>query len=240
LAFLVDERYVYIDENIYPILSDLQQSLFSRLLNAHRALLELDNAHPSGKENVVGSYIRVARSDPTISDICKHSLGAFADLWPGGLQSAACSDHGSPVRPRSLSIVFSDAYACGDRDNIACTEPGFKIDINTSGSLFIAPDLSGKETPVIGNTKKDLRDILYVFIHELGHYLGLGHIDPRNMSPSNIYDIMLPVYRDAGKQGPACISLAETMMLNSAVDADWPFAVKKCSGLRQPGPERKK
>jgi hypothetical protein len=60
-AFVVDDEFVYVEQNIAPRFADTKLSLVQRLLNSHEVLLGLTGTRPVGNGHVFGSYVRMRR-----------------------------------------------------------------------------------------------------------------------------------------------------------------------------------
>jgi hypothetical protein len=236
-ALLVDDEFVYLEETMYGPLSDRNRSLSARLLNAHKALLSLDNRRPAPNGQIIGSYVRINRNNPIVSDLCTRNLGAFGSMWPGLFQSAACPppNKASDKLPH-LKVTFTRGPVCGTNADLACGTPASRIDITLLRASYVVrgpstgPSKMTLAVHVLGNPRaaeKDKYDLTSVFLHEVGHFLGIDHFNPAQQ-PAKFPAALLGIYRD-----DFCLSPTEIMMMNSRADQTWPYALKVQHGLRR-------
>jgi hypothetical protein len=233
-AILVDDQYVYLEESMYGPLSDHERNLSSRLLDAHKALISLDNSRPAPNGRIIGSYVRVDRENPIVSDLCRTNLGAFGSMWPGLLQSAACpSSNETDRRPPHLKVAFTRGIVCGTDADIACGTPGSRIDLTLSrASYVVRPATNSKKVPIVVHVIGDTHsaqpyDLTSIFLHEIGHFLGIDHFNPAQR-PARFPAALLSIYKD-----DFCLSPTEIMMMNSRADESWPYALRVQHGLHR-------
>lgn len=232
-AFVIIDDIVYIEQNIARMFTDLRLPLGQRIVNSHQALLGLTGDQPSGDGHVFGSYARLERTDPSIADFCTRRFGEpFQQLWPTRLRSAACNVSDQTAPPPLATIKFVEEPPCGRAEFIACGQRDSGIEMDLVSTAYVFRDdptaVSVGEAPILlGSAFAERVDIEAVFIHEIGHYLGLGHLQTKNL-PARSPAAMLDTLDD-----DSCLSLAETMMLNSAASRGWRYRVEPCAGLRR-------
>lgn len=232
-AFVIVDDIVYVEQNIARMFTDLLVPLEQRIVNSHQVLLGLTGDRPSGDGHVFGSYVRLERTDRSIADFCTRRFGeSFRQLWPGRFKSAACNDSDPTASPPLATIKFVEAPPCGKAEFIACGKRDYGIEMDLENTAYVFRDdptaVSVGEAPILlGAASAERVDIEAVFIHEIGHYLGLGHLQTKNL-PARSPAVMLDTLDD-----DSCLSLAETMMLNSAASRGWRYRVEPCAGLRR-------
>jgi len=228
LAFVFVDGFLYVDEKVFPALFSGDGSLFERILRAERIMLGLDVV-PSSDGNAIDSYVRISRASAVGSGICSAELSALSSMWPGKLQNALCArDSGGDASGFARLTVAFGANPCG-KDYLACGDPAKRIDFDIADTLY-AVGTGAATSNVLGNPKSGPAvDLDAVMLHEMGHFLGLGHLQLKNQPAKFFPAVMLDAYRR-----DFCISVAETMMLNSMTEADWKYRATACSGLRRP------
>lgn len=228
LAFLLVDDFLYVDEKVFPALFSQDGSLFDRILRAERIMLGLETV-PSSDGNAIASHVRISRASAVEGGICSAKMSALSSMWPGKLQNALCQtdssgDTGGFAR---LTVGFGD-NPCG-KQYMACGDPAKRIDFDIADTLYAA-GAGASNSIVIGNPKAAPPESLdAVMLHEMGHFLGLGHLQLKNQPAKFFPAVMLDRYRP-----DFCISIAETMMLNSMTEANWKYRATACSGLRRP------
>lgn len=228
LAFVLVGDFIYVDEKVFPALFSRDGTMFERILRAERIMLGLE-AVASSDGNAIGSYMRISRATAAASGICATDLSALSSMWPGRLQPALCArdpavETGKYAR---LTVSFGN-NPCGKK-YLACGDPAKRIDFDISDTLY-AVGTRASPVNVLGNPKAGPAVALdAVMLHEMGHFLGLGHLQMKNQPAKFFPAVMLDAYRD-----DFCISIAETMMLNSMTEAGWKYRATACEGLRRP------
>jgi len=232
LAFLLFDDFVYVDEKVVPAFFSNEGTMFERTMRAERIMLGLE-AVASSDGNAIDSYVRIPRDTVIASGICSANLSAFSSMWPGKLREALCAREpaGKTGRSARLTVSFGD-NPCG-KDYLACGDPAKRIDLDISETLY-AVRTGDATSNVLGNPKsRPVVDLNAVMLHEMGHFLGLGHLQMKNQPAAFFPAVMLDAYRR-----DFCISIAETMMLNSMTEAGWKYRATACSGLRRPRSSR--
>ncbi|MCC8974641.1 hypothetical protein [Bradyrhizobium brasilense] len=228
LDFVLVDDFVYVDEKVFPALFSGGGAIFERILRAERVMLGLD-AVASSDGNAIDSYVRIPRATALATNICKADLSALSSMWPGKLQHALCA-RDTEVETSAfarLTVAFGD-NPCG-KNFLACGDPAKRIDFDISDTLY-AVGTGASTFNVLGNPRSvPAVDLDAVMLHEMGHFLGLGHLQMKNQPAAFFPAAMLDEYR-----GDFCISIAETMMLNSMTEAGWRYRATACSGLRRP------
>lgn len=232
-SVVVDDDDIYFDESVYTPLSDAKESLFNRLYKSYEASLNLRSEIPSNGDNVMGIYVRTRRHSGMMTDLCAHGLGAFEAYWPGRLKAAACEGSNDNPVP-TLTLKYTFAAPCNEASFIACGKPGEGIELDLSSTAYgVRPDprtWKGSPPRLFGmaSPTQEVIDLESVFIHEIGHFLGLGHLQIVNR-PLKYPAAMLAEYNK-----DACISRAEINLLNNATEAGWQYIAKDCGGLKRP------
>jgi hypothetical protein len=228
LAFVLVGDFIYVDEKVFPALFSPDGTLFERILRAERIMLGLEVV-ASSDGNAIGSYVRISRDTAAASGICSTELSALSSMWPGRLQQALCARDATVEKGKyaRLTVSFGD-NPCGKK-YLACGDPAKRIDFDISDTLY-AVGTGASTVNVLGNPKAGPAVALdAVMLHEMGHFLGLGHLQMKNQPAKFFPAVMLDAYR-----GDFCISIAETMMLNSMTEAGWKYRATACEGLRRP------
>lgn len=228
LAFVLVDDFVYVDEKVFPAFFSNDGTMFERIMRAQRIMLSLE-AVASSDGNAIDSYVRVSRATAVASKICSANLSAFSSMWPGKLQDALCAP--DPARETSTFARLTVSFGhnpCG-KDYLACGDPAKRIDFDISDTLY-AVSTGASTSNVLGNPQSGPAvDLNAVMLHEMGHFLGLGHLQMKNQPAGFFPAVMLDAYRP-----DFCISIAETMMMNSMTEAGWKYRATACSGLRRP------
>lgn len=128
---------------------------------------------PRGGEPSEWRYIPVPANDPVRAMACKDPglrevasvLGCFGDI---------ASSARLPTADVSIGFSTSDIGCKGDRENIiACAKYHKRVDLNTRDFVFDGP--SGSDAR-FGGGKRPV-EFRRVMLHEVGHWLGLDHME---------------------------------------------------------------
>lgn len=131
-----------------------------------------------GTDGISSSYQPIADLSTEFQDICKlQTLPSHANI--SELKRQVCN--GAPRGAQSSTNILIDFVegrtACGNNRNIiACRADNELTEFNVRDFKFV---FSGSSVASVGNGKIEV-DFSHVLLHEMGHWIGLGHIDSGN------------------------------------------------------------
>ncbi|MDW9722561.1 hypothetical protein GOB91_09540 [Sinorhizobium meliloti] len=227
MAFLVDDDLVYVDTRVETALRDTDGSFFDNVFSASKIVSNLANAGDPGTGHVLATYAVVPRTDPEFRQFCDNDTATFHGMWPAKLSAALCGANHSADMPPMIRVEFIRGVVCGNSDFIACGEPDKKIAISLDGTSYVGSSglAVAADQTIIGDPSGDRYSLASVLLHEGGHFLGLPHL-PHEDLRTNLSAAMLAQVNDE-----TCLSITETMMLNSAADLGWLYRANTCGGL---------
>ncbi|RWO28627.1 MAG: hypothetical protein EOS10_24640 [Mesorhizobium sp.] len=227
MAFTVVGETVFIDGQVWVAFT-ANTSLVEDVLAAHQTLLSLGDGSPTGTGHVMGSYVAAARSDPELTQFCQNDLSGFKGFWPIPLAAAIC-DGSASLEPPTLGLAFVSHPPCGENAFFACGEPDRRIEMdvtNTRYELRSSPGVGADRVFVLGNPTATMKvDLHAVFLHEVGHFLGLGHVTRTNLRDT------FPAVMFHRPDNDLCMTMTDVLMLNSSADQSWAFRARVPEGL---------
>jgi Matrixin len=195
---------------------------------AHPILLQTGNAAKMFSSTVDGDRLlaRVATAVGGRELFGQHPISpsdriAICARNPSGQQAAAYNAiaavlgcHGSPVTTFETKVTLlvdkDQPTACGSTANIiACEEDTSYVELNGRDYKFC---LTSEDSECLGSGARRV-DIVQIMLHEVGHWIGLGH----SKSPDSIMS--------ASMDGSRCITNEDVANLAQAVSqSDHPLA----------------
>jgi hypothetical protein len=128
-----------------------------------------------GTVGISFSYQAIGDLQKEFQDICKLQESP-SQLNLATLKRQVCNGASRDAQFTSHILIdfVNGRTACGESPNIiACRADNELTEFNVRDFKFVSPDASA---PSIGNGKIDV-DFSHVLLHEMGHWIGLGHID---------------------------------------------------------------
>ena len=237
LVAVVASSDLFLDERIYSALLNARNDVLSAIALADSQLSGIASFNSLGG-HVIVPYYRIAYTDRILEGLCLADPKEFSVTWAIKLWSSICPKSAPPEtsEPKlSLSFVKGDT-ACGSAALfLACGDPSKQVELTlwkTRYEIAQSPTREYGKSPrslLLGDPAGMPVNLYAVLLHEIGHFLGLGHLQEKNRLPSSLKAAMQSTFDNA-----MCVSIADIMMLTSAADARWAYRAASCSGLRRP------
>lgn len=237
LALIVTPTDVFVDERIYSALLR-GPTLPIAFKEADSQMKDGTTLNESGSpEHIIRPYYRIPRSHPSLRRICELDESKdLASTWSRHLFQLQCGTSSDVASFPSLTLSFVEGDTdCGSaQEYIGCGNPAESVELTlwrTRYEIEDAPDrMSGVSKPVfvLGDPSGVRIDLHAILLHEIGHFLGISHLQSMNR-PGSLAATMLATY-----DRTMCLSIADMMMLSSAADRLWKYASTTCEGLRRP------
>jgi hypothetical protein len=124
-----------------------------------------------------GVYTKTSRSAKDVQNICSVPEKTASDGILAVQKMLGCGAFAATVvspSPKMRLALKAKRTACGDDPNIVACEADYElIELNLLDYSFRLLDANG---PAIGQGRRKV-DLFHVVLHEVGHWLGIGHID---------------------------------------------------------------
>jgi hypothetical protein len=160
------------DSPVPARLSDLEKAL-AETLQPIEVLMAGNDPHEWPRAKELSRYQRYSAGD--FAELCELTTPASAQLL-STTQQAICGNR--PLEREALATIRirfrASSTSCGDEsDVIACRADRELTEYNTRDFRFSFADST---TPAIGGGSIEV-DLLHVILHEMGHWIGLAHVD---------------------------------------------------------------
>jgi hypothetical protein len=156
-----------------------------------------------------------------------------APAWLAEIRSIACSNSSSNGMrtPARMQFRFvSDSTSCGSaKDFLACGTPDRGIEVTLSDARYAWRNDHSAESVTVGSGASNF-DLLYILVHEVGHWMGLADKAEQTSTSTSRMRMMSAIYA----AGRACISSGDVSMFAASSDLSWSGRLTACSGLRRP------
>lgn len=223
---------IFLDLRFFSIMKRTHKDTLPQIERAFLATaLQEDLPELTGRDLSVAPYVEITPSHPIAQEICEVPEPVPSSL-ARAIRSGICQSE-----PNRTSIRFTDDFPCNLENAVACGNPEGEVDFWTREIGYYETDFDGTRRFIIGKPdalEDDQIDLIYLFAHEFGHVLGLGHIQHHNL-PGD-----LPAVMSEKLQSSFCITVAETMMISSAAARKYPYRATRGMALYRRGYEPKR
>ena len=139
-------------------------------------ILLLQMASVIGTRTPPVTYETITMADPLVGNVCSWKRDVLPPLIQRVYDVFNCPTPSTTPRSFSMNLLIKDGHtSCGLSPNIvACEADPSLVELNGHDYSFVAHGANGQ--PLFGRGGRSV-DVVHVLLHELGHWIGLPHLE---------------------------------------------------------------
>ncbi|WP_348632691.1 matrixin family metalloprotease [Rhizobium leguminosarum] len=129
------------------------------------------NSYQAGTRTPIEVYEPLPPNDPIIQRLCAMDASQLSPISLKVREYLECPRHSPPAALKLILTPLNKDTTCGSNPEIVACEPD-RLHVELSGKNYTFRGTSGE--PLFGTGKRSA-DMQTVLLHEIGHWIGLGH-----------------------------------------------------------------